>query len=247
VLVNRDVEGIPRRLIDSAIGGDVATAGDRLDNDQIGGPVGTLVSRRDHARLQMRFNKILPLVLLGLLALPAGGATAASAQTLGTDVKVTSVKLSAQPMVYVTATISMAEIPAFMGTAFTTLDQFLGTSGVAALGPPMAVYHDWSDDKTAVDVGFPVSSADAAKAGGGVLAGMTPDGYALKVVHIGPYEEFPAIYAAIGAAMKAAGIPDSPRMWEVYLSEPGVTPAAELVTEIYSQVAAEDAAKFPAE
>lgn len=195
----------------------------------------------------MRFNKVLPLMLLGLLALPVGGSTAASAQTLDTGVKITSVQLSAQPMVYVTATISMAEIPAFMGAAFTTLDQFFSTSGVAALGPPMAVYHDWSGDKTAVDVGFPVSSADAAKAGDGVLAGMTPNGYALKVVHIGPYEEFPAIYAAIGAAMKEAGIPDSPRMWEVYLSEPGVTPAAELVTEIYSQVAAEDAAKFPAE
>lgn len=156
-------------------GRDVATAGDRLDDDQIEGLVGTLASPRDRARFQMRFNKVLPLVLLGLLALPVGGSTAASAQTLETGVKITSVQLSAQPMVYVTATISMAEIPAFMGAAFTTLDQFLGTSGVAALGPPMAVYHDWSGDKTAVDVGFPVSSADAAKAGDGVLAGMTPN------------------------------------------------------------------------
>ena len=98
----------------------------------------------------MRINKMLPLVLLGLLALPLGGSTAASAQTLETGVKITSVQLSAQPMIYVTATISMAEIPAFMGTAFATLDRFLNTSGVAALGPPMAVYHDWSGDKTAV-------------------------------------------------------------------------------------------------
>ena len=60
----------------------------------------------------MRINKVLPLVLLGLLALPVGGSTAASPQTLGTGVKVTSVQLSAQPMIYVTATISMAEIPA---------------------------------------------------------------------------------------------------------------------------------------
>jgi effector-binding domain-containing protein len=158
---------------------------------------------------------------------------------------ITSVELTAQPMVYVTATASMAEIPAVMGTAFTTLGQFLGTSGVMALGPPLAVYHDWSGDRTAVDVGFPVSADDVRKASGQVLAGMTPDGPALKVVHVGPYDDFPQTYAAIGAAMKDAGIPDSTRMWEVYLGEPGVTPDAELITEIYMQVSPADAAKFP--
>lgn len=39
----------------------------------------------------MRFDKVLPLVLLGLLALPIGGSTAASAQTLDPGVKITSV------------------------------------------------------------------------------------------------------------------------------------------------------------
>ncbi len=189
---------------------------------------------------------ILPLLFLGMVsAAPLGAAIADSTQKLETAVKITSVKLVAQPMLYVTANASMAEIPAFMGTAFATLGQFLGTSGVKALGPPLAVYHDWSGDKTAVDLGFPVSADDARKASGTVLAGMTPGGHALKVVHVGPYDDFPAIYAAIGAAMKDAAIPDSPRMWEVYLNEPGVTPDAQLITEIYAQVSAEDAAKFP--
>ncbi len=161
--------------------------------------------------------------------------------------EITSVELDAQPMIYVTATTSMAEMPAFMATAFATLGQFLGSYGVKALGPPLAIYHDWSGDKTAVDLGFPVSANDAKKAVGTVLAGMTPGGHALKVVHIGPYDDFPATYAAIGAAMTAAGIPVSTRMWEIYLGDPGVTPATELVTEIYAQVSVEDAAKFPAQ
>lgn len=193
----------------------------------------------------MILKRILPVLLLATLVSPVGETIAASTQTSETKMKITSVQLAAQPMVYVTATASMAEIPVFMGTAFATLGQFLGTSGVVALGPPMAIYHDWSGDKTAVEVGFPVSSADALKATGDVLAGMTPSGYALKVVHIGPYDDFPATYAAIAAAMKEAGIPDSSRMWEVYLNELGATPAAELITEIYVQVSAADAAKFP--
>jgi effector-binding domain-containing protein len=194
----------------------------------------------------MPFKKILPLLLLGaLFAAPLGGTLADPVQAMETNVKITGVELVAQPMVYVTATVSMAEIPQFMGTAFETLGQFLGVSGVRALGAPLAVYHDWSGENSVVDVGFPVSAEDAKKASGKVLAGMTPGGHALKVVHVGPYDDFPATYAAIAAAMKAAGIPEGSRMWEVYIGEPGVTPEAELITEIYTEVSAGDAAKFP--
>jgi len=171
----------------------------------------------------MIFKRVLPILMLGMICAAPGAATAESTQISETDVKITSVELVAEPMVYVTATISMTEI----------------------LGPPLAVYHDWSGDKTAVDVGFAVSPDDAKKASGTVRAGMTPGGYALKVVHVGPYDDFPATYAAIGAAMTTAGIPEGGRMWEVYLGEPGVTPDAELITEIYTEVSAADAAKFP--
>jgi len=191
------------------------------------------------------FKRVLPIPMLGMICAAPGAATAEPTQISETDVKITSVELVAEPMVYVTATIPMTEIPAFMGTAFATLGEFLGTSGVTALGPPLAVYHDWAGDKTAVDVGFAVSADDAKKASGTVRAGMTPGGYALKVVHVGPYDDFPATYAAIGAAMTTAGIPEGGRMWEVYLGEPGVTPDAELITEIYTEVSAADAAKFP--
>jgi len=95
-------------------------------------------------------------------------------------------------------------------------------------------------------VGFPVSAADAAKATGNILAGSTPGGYAVKAIHKGPYEGLAATYAAVEAQMASAGIAQGPVSWEVYLNEPGTTPAAELVTEIYMQISAEDAAKLPA-
>ncbi len=192
----------------------------------------------------MTIKKIVTLLLLAALTAPVGDTGPALADQMETDMNVARVELVAQPMIYVTATARMTEIPEYMGRAFGTLGQFFGASGVAPLGPPMAVYHDWSGDRTVIDVGFPVSKADAQKASGDVLAGMTPGGHALKVVHIGAYDDFPATYAAIFAAMKDADIPDSSRMWEVYLTEPGTTPATELVTEIYVQVSAEDAAKF---
>ena len=195
----------------------------------------------------MTLKNIPLLLLIGILALPFNGTIAASTAIQEADMKIIGVRLDSQPMVFVTETTSMEAISAFMGPAFAKLGQFLATSGVTALGPPMAVYHDWSGEMTAVDLGFPVSATDAEKATGEVLAGMTPGGYALKIVHIGPYDDFAATYAAIGDAMKAAGVPEGSKMWEVYLSEPGVTPDAELVTEIFVAVSEQDAAKFPRE
>lgn len=160
--------------------------------------------------------------------------------------RITGTTTTARPMLFVTATASMAGISTLMGASFATLGQFFAVNGITPVGPPLALYHDWSEATTGVDVGFPVSTADAEKAAGAVLRGTTPAGPALKVVHVGPYDDFPATYSALGAAMKKANVPDSTRMWEVYQGEPGVTPDADLVTEIFASVSADDAAKFPA-
>ena len=87
----------------------------------------------------------------------------------------------------------------------------------------------------------------AAKATGAIKAGATPGGRALKAVHHGPYSGFADTYAAIEAEMKDEGVPQDATMWEIYLGEPGITPDADLVTEIYFPVSATDAAKFPTE
>lgn len=46
----------------------------------------------------------------------------------------------------------------------------------------------------AVEVGFPVSPHDLAKASGNVLAGKSPDGRALRLLHIGAYSGLNAAY-----------------------------------------------------
>ena len=90
----------------------------------------------------MSAGRLLSALLFAAIAVPLGITVAAEATPAvpasqsETEMNITSVELVAQPMIYVTATASMAEIPAVMGTAFATLGQFLGTSGVAALGPP---------------------------------------------------------------------------------------------------------------
>ncbi|MBK8082524.1 MAG: GyrI-like domain-containing protein [Devosia sp.] len=141
----------------------------------------------------------------------------------------------------------MPEIPAAMGRGFATLGAFIASAGVQPLGPPIALYHDWTGTTTAIDLGFPVSAADAAKAAGEVKAGTTPHGPALKAVHKGSYAGLAQAYASIEAQTTDAGVPHGARMWEVYLNGPDTTPEDQLLTEIYTEVSAADAARFPAD
>lgn len=188
-------------------------------------------------------------LVAALLAAPAPAQDAGSAIIEEEHaVQLTPVEVSPQPMLYVTARSSMqpAEVAQVMGRAFDTLGRFLAETGVTPLGPPMAIYSNWSEGLMTTDVGFPVAAADTARAAGEVLSGTTPAGHALKAVHHGPYDGLAATYGAIEAQMAAAGAAPSGMSWEVYLNEPGVVPDAELVTEIYMQVSAADAAKFEA-
>ena len=159
------------------------------------------------------------------------------------------VETTSRPMIQYTARASMdpKELDAVMTSAFQALGRFMAENQVAPLGPPVAVYSDWSEGDMKVEVGFPVSSADAAKAKGEVVAGSTPGGHAVKVLHRGAYDSLRETYAAIESEMDKAGLPQSGLAWEVYIGEPGVTPDADLVTEIYMQIAPEDVNKLPAD
>jgi effector-binding domain-containing protein len=151
-----------------------------------------------------------------------------------------TVSTKSQPILYVRRSASMApkEISEVMGEAFGAIGAFVGKNRIAPAGPPLAIYRDW-DEKTGrmtVDVAFPVSGADAAKAADGVMAGETPSGKALKAIHRGPYDTLRETYDSLQEHMKKSGIPMPPIAWEVYLNDPESTAPKDLLTEIYMPV-----------
>lgn len=166
-----------------------------------------------------------------------------------TAMTLTHVEIAPQTMIYFStrALMEPEKIGQLMTSAFEALGKFMGEARVIPLGPPLTVYRDWAGGMMTMEVGFPVSDTDAAKARGDIKAGKTPGGHALKAIHRGSYDKLRETYDAIEAEMKAAGMQQGTLMWEVYFGEPGKTPEAELVTEIYTQVSAEDAAKLPAD
>lgn len=151
-----------------------------------------------------------------------------------------TVAAKAAPMVFVTRTVGMdaTEIGAVMGEAFNAIGAFVGKTGIAPAGPPLAVYRDWDEKsgKMKVDVGIPVAPGDAGRIEGEVAAGETPSGSALKAIHVGPYDTLTSTYDVLMAHMKEKGIPLSSVSWEVYANDPETTPPDKLVTEIYMKV-----------
>lgn len=154
------------------------------------------------------------------------------------EMQAETVQTKPQPMIYVRHSVTMDsdEIGRKMGEAFQALGAFLAKEGVAPAGPPLAVYHDYSDSGMTMDVGFPVAAAALGKAAGDIKAGQTPSGKAMKFIHRGPYDKLRDTYGEIEAHFKAEGIPMAPLAWEVYLNDPDSTPEADLITEIFMQV-----------
>jgi effector-binding domain-containing protein len=128
------------------------------------------------------------------------------------------------------------EIQAVMGEAFGAIVSFIGRTGIAPVGPPLAVYRDWNNGTMQVDVGFPVAATDAAEATGLVKAGTTPSGKALKAIHKGPYITLRQTYGDLETHIRKIGMTMPKVAWEVYVSDPDRTPEKDLLTEIYMPV-----------
>lgn len=154
--------------------------------------------------------------------------------------QVETVVIKSQPMLYVTRSASMApeEISAVVQEASVAIGAFIGRTEITPAGPPLAVYRDWDSaaGKMKIDIGFPVTAPDAAKADGEVKSGETPAGKALKTIHRGRYAMLRDTYRALEAHMEEAGLAMPPLAWEVYINDPDKVPEAELLTEIYMPV-----------
>lgn len=130
------------------------------------------------------------------------------------------------------------EVGKALGEAYARIVGFMKANNLGEAGPPLAITRKW--DETAkvfeFDAGIPVDRADVAASPGEVRMGATAGGKLLKVRHTGPYRELPKTYDMLDAYMAAYGYEKAGDEWEQYVSDPGKTPEAELITDIYYPV-----------
>ena len=96
----------------------------------------------------------------------------------------------------------------------------------------LAVTRSWNESGYQFDAAIPVQPGDVEPTGN-IKAGLSPAGRAVRLVHIGPYEQTLSSYEKLFAWMAAHGLSEGRLSWEHYISDPGETPADEIITHIY--------------
>ena len=119
-----------------------------------------------------------------------------------------------------------------LGVAYGRLSGYIAVSGLRQVAPPIAIYYGERDGALSLDAGIPVDRADAAPAQP-IRAGLTFAGRVVKAVHRGDYSGLPAAREQVRVYLAAAGLTQDGPMWEQYVSDPGNTPVAELITNIF--------------
>lgn len=133
-----------------------------------------------------------------------------------------------------------ADIGKAYAEAYAKIMGFIKAHNLNEAGPPIAVTRKWDEAGKVFefDAGIPVDRGDvpAADGEGEVKLAQTYAGKALKITHVGPYEGLAQTYAMLKAYLAAYGREKNGDEWEEYVSDPGKTPAAELITVIYYPV-----------
>jgi effector-binding domain-containing protein len=119
-----------------------------------------------------------------------------------------------------------------LGVAYGRLSGYISAQGLEQAGPPVAIHNGEQGGALSLDAAIPVNRTDVAVAAP-IRAGSSYAGRVLKVVHTGDYAGLPAAREKVRAYLATAGLEQVGPLWEQYASDPGSTPPAELVTNIF--------------
>lgn len=156
-------------------------------------------------------------------------------------VEITKIELTPQPILYIeeASSLNSDSISMKMGAAFGEIGAFMKKHNLNMGGAPLAITKVFSltemywEFNAAIPV---VESLEGIDGNGRVKIGMTPEGKAVKAVHVGSYETSVSTYNAIEAYIKEKGLEQAGNPWEEYIDDPMVVKEDELRTNIYYPV-----------
>jgi effector-binding domain-containing protein len=156
------------------------------------------------------------------------------------DLEVAAVEVEPQTILYVKSDSGdgSEDLSQSLAAAYKEIGAYMAERGIEMRAQPMAITRIHDDSSYDVEAAIPVRLEDpngleGADSVGRVRVGQSPAGRALRVIHHGPYESMAPSYGKLAAWAAAHGVSEGRVSWEQYISDPGETPADELVTHIY--------------
>jgi effector-binding domain-containing protein len=160
------------------------------------------------------------------------------------DTDWSDVELAVTDMAPITIASTRGECPHTMDAigpaladAYGSVGRFLKKNGIEQAGMPLVINHEWRTSYE-FEAGIPIDPAfnSDTPSRGSVQVTTTPSGRMVKAVHVGPYDTMGSTYGKLKAFAAAYGLELTEPAWEQYISDPGDTPDAELITHIYYPV-----------
>ena len=128
-----------------------------------------------------------------------------------------------------------AAISEAMGQAYFKILNFIDRHGLKDAGAPLSITRTFSGSALVFDSAIPVRgvSDETPQEDEGVKLGATYGGLVIRVRHVGSYRNLTLTHRKITAYLAALDIDRNGDTWESYVSDPGKTPEAELLTYVY--------------
>lgn len=118
----------------------------------------------------------------------------------------------------------MSEMATVFDSTFSEIGPLMATSGIAPVGPAIALFHRMPTDTSTFEAGFPVSKpleeSHTTDAGIVVEASELPGGTIARYSYIGPFDGLGDAWTKFGSEIEAAGKKMELPFWEVYVTEP---------------------------
>ena len=141
--------------------------------------------------------------------------------------------VEAADIISIRDTTTTEEIGTKLRELYTELSIYMaGHEGVEMNGMPIGIYHAYSPEMVDLEAAFPVVG-DAVNSGR-VVVGATPEGNALKGIHMGDYNASGKLHMAIQEYVnKRSDLAFGKVCWEIYTNDPTEVDSADVKTEIY--------------
>lgn len=159
--------------------------------------------------------------------------------------KIERVDVAAQDILFVTSYSSQdpADIAVAMAAAYAEISAFMNQAGISMSGQPMAITHAREEGSYQFDAAIPVEFIPT-QLSGNIQSGQSPAGPAVRAVHHGGYDQLMPTYSKLAAYMSAHGLQQGQVTWEHYVSDPGTTSPADMITHVYIMLENPDISKY---